>query len=65
MKKENYSNIKDSDSLESFLNVLVLIASIFSGRFNQTCYFKHLESINVSYPLKFYKDNLVATFKLC
>ena len=64
MKKEIYSNIKDSNSLESFLNVLVLVVSIVRGRFRKACYLRHLESININYPLKFINKNLVTTFKL-
>tara|TARA_A100001388_G_scaffold210573_1_gene161070 strand:- start:524 stop:721 length:198 start_codon:yes stop_codon:yes gene_type:complete len=64
MKKEIYSNIKDSDSLESFLNVLVLVLSIVRGRFGKACYLRHLEPININYPLKIINKNLVTTFKL-
>ena len=64
MKKEIYSNIKDSNSLESFLNVLVLVVSIVRGRFRKACYLRHLEPININYPLKFINKNLVTTFKL-
>ena len=35
MNKEIYSNIKDSDYLENFLNVLVLVVSIARGKFNK------------------------------
>ncbi len=66
MKKEIYSNIKDSNSLESFLNVLVLVVSIVRGRFRKSmlCYLRHIEPININFPLKFINKNLVTTFKL-
>ena len=53
MKKEIYSNIKDSDSLESFLNVLVLVVSIVRGSFSKSFYFRPLKPININYPFKF------------
>ena len=54
MKKDIYSNIKDSDSLESFFEFITSF-SINSERLECTteCYLKHLEPNNINYPLKF------------
>ena len=54
MKKDIYSNIKDSDALESFFEYITS-CSINSEGVNNTkaCYVKHLEPNNINYPLKF------------
>ena len=54
MKNEIYSNIKDSDALESFFECITSF-SINSERVDCTtvCYVKHLEPNNIDYPLKF------------
>ncbi len=54
MKKDIYSNIKDSDALESFFECITS-CSINSERVDcaTACYVKHLEPNNIDYPLKF------------
>ena len=54
MKKDIYSNIKDSDALESFFKCITS-CRINSEGINCTtaCYLKHLEQNNIDYPLKF------------
>ena len=54
MKKDIYSNIKDSDALESFFECITS-CSINSVGVDCTtaCYVKHLEPKNISYHLKF------------
>ena len=54
MKKEIYSNIKDSEALESFFECITSF-SIFNKGVNciTTCYAKHLEPNNIDYSLKF------------
>ncbi len=54
MKNDIYSNIKDSDALESFFECITS-CSINSEGIDCTtaCYVKHLEPINIDYPLKF------------
>ena len=54
MKNEIYSNIKDSDALESFFECITS-CSINSEGVDCTaaCYVKHLEPNNIDYPLKF------------
>ena len=54
MKNDIYSNIKDSDALESFFECITSF-SINSDRVNCTtaCYVKHFEPNNIDYPLKF------------
>ena len=58
MKKDIYSNIKDSDALESFF-LCTISWSINSERVDCTtaCYLKHIESENIDYPLKFHKQS--------
>ena len=54
MKNDIYSNIKDSDALESFFECITS-CSINSERIDWTtvCYVKHLEPNNIDYPIKF------------
>ena len=54
MKKDIYSNIKDSDALECFFECTTSWC-INSEEVDCTtaCYVKHLEPNNVDYPLKF------------
>ena len=54
MKKDIYSDIKDSDALESFFECITS-CSINSARVGCTtaCYVKHLDPKNIDYPLKF------------
>ena len=54
MKKDIYSNIKDSDALESFFECITSF-SLNSKGVNCTtaCYVKHLEPNNIDYPFKF------------
>jgi hypothetical protein len=54
MKKDIYSNIKDSDALESFFECITSCSSN-SERIDCTtvCYVKLLESNNINYPLRF------------
>ena len=54
MKKNIYSNIKDTDALESFFECITS-CSINSEGIDCTtaCYTKHLEPKNVDFPLKF------------
>ncbi len=54
MKKDLYSNTKDSDALESFFEC-VISCSINSEGVDCTtaCYVKNLEPKNIDYPLKF------------
>ena len=54
MRKEIYSNIKDSDALQSFFECITS-CSINSEGVNCTTayYLRHLEPKNINYPLKF------------
>ena len=54
MKKDIYSNIKNTDALESFFECITS-CSINSEGINCTtaCYLKHLEPNNIDYPLRF------------
>ena len=54
MKNDIYSNIKDSDALESFFECITS-CNINSGGLDSTTayYVKHLEPNNIDYPLKF------------
>ena len=54
MKKDIYSNIKNQDALESFVECITS-CSINSEVLNcsTACYAKHLEPKNIDYPLKF------------
>ena len=54
MKKDIYSNIKDTDALESFFECITSCSINSEGVDCTTaCYTKHLEPKNVNYPLKF------------
>ena len=54
MKKDFYSNIKDTDALESFFECITSCSINAEGVDCTTaCYTKHLEPNNVNYPLKF------------
>ena len=54
MKKDIYSNIKDSDALESFFKCITFCRINSEGVDCTTaCYLKHLEPNNIDYPLKF------------
>ena len=54
MKKDIYSNIKESDALASFYDCITS-CSINSEVVDCTtaCYVKHLEQNNIDYPLNF------------
>ena len=54
MKKDIYTNIRDTDALESFFECITS-CSINAGGVDCTtaCYTEHLEPSNVNYPLKF------------
>ena len=54
MKKDIYSNINDTDALESFFECITSCSINSEGVDCTTaCYTKHLEPNNVNYPLKF------------
>ena len=54
MKKDIYSNIKDSDALESFFECITSCSLNSEGVDCTTaCYLKHLEPYNIYYPLKY------------
>ena len=54
MKKNIYSNIKNSDALESFFEYITSCSINSEGiDYTTTCYVKHLEPNNIEYPLKF------------
>jgi len=54
MKKDIYSNIKDSEALESFFECIISYSINSEGVDCATaCYVKHLEPNNIDYPLKF------------
>ena len=54
MKKDIYSNIRDSDALESFFECITSCGINSEGVDCTTaCYVKHLEPNNIDYPLKF------------
>ena len=54
MNKDIYSNIKDSDALESFFECLNSCSINSEGVDCTTaCYVKHLEQKNINFPLKF------------
>ena len=54
MKKDIYSNIKDTVALESFFECITSCSINSEGVDCTTaCYTKHLEPNNVKYPLKF------------
>ncbi len=54
MNKDIYSNIKNSEALESFFECITACSINSEGvECTTACYLKHLEKINVDYPLKF------------
>ena len=54
MKKDIYSNIKDSDALESFFECITSWSINSEGVDCTTaCYVKHLQPNNINYPLNF------------
>ena len=54
MNNDNYSNIKDSDALESFCECITSCSINSEGLDCTTaCYPRHLEPNNIDYPLKF------------
>jgi len=54
MKKDIYSNIKDSDALESFFECITACSINSEGVDCTTaCYVKHLQPNNINYPLNF------------
>ena len=54
MKNDIYSNIKDSDALESFFECITSCSINSEGVDCTTeCYLKHLELSNIDKPLKF------------
>ena len=54
MKNDIYSNIKDSDALESFFECITSCSINSEGvNCSTACYVKHLEPNNIDYPLKF------------
>ncbi len=54
MKKDIYSNIRDTDALESFFECITSCSINSEGVDCTTaCYTKHLEPTNVNYPVKF------------
>ena len=59
MKKDIFSNIKDSDALESFFECMT--CCINSEGVDQTtaCYLKHLEPNIINYPLNFLQAQLI------
>ena len=54
MKKEIYSNIKDTDALESFFEWITSCSNNSEWiDCTKACYVKHLEPNNIDYPSKF------------
>ena len=54
MRKEIYSNIKDSDALQSFFECITSCSINSEGVDCTTaCYLRDLERNNINYPLKF------------
>ncbi|MCR8540550.1 MAG: hypothetical protein JJ848_009390 [Prochlorococcus marinus CUG1439] len=54
MKKDIYTNIKESDALESFFECITSCSIKSEGVDCTTaCYVRHLEPKNINYPLKF------------
>ena len=66
MKKDIYSNIKNQDALESFVECITSCSINSEGVDCTTaCYTKHLEPNNVNYPLKFlWANKLKSIFKI-
>ena len=60
MKKDIYSNIKDSDALESFFECITSCSINSEGVDCTTaCYVKHLEPNNIDYLEIFHKQSLL------
>ena len=54
MKKDIYSNIKESQALERFFECITSCSISSKGvDCRRACYLKHLEPCNIDYPLKF------------
>ena len=53
IKKDTYSNIKDSDELKSFFCITSCSINSKGVDCTTACYVKHLEPNNIDYPLKF------------
>ena len=54
MKKDIYTNMKESDALESFFECITSCSINSEGVDCTTaCYIKHLEPKNIGYPLNF------------
>jgi len=54
MKKDIYTNMKDSEALENFFECINSCSTDSKGvDCITTCYVKHLEPKNIDYPLKF------------
>ena len=54
LKKNIYSNIKDSDAFESFFECITSCSINSEGVDCTTaCYVKHLEPKNIDHPIKF------------
>ena len=54
MKNEIYSNIIDTDALESFFECITSCSINSEGvDCTRACYTKHLEPKNIEYPLNF------------
>ena len=54
IKKDIYSNIRDTDALESFFECITSCSINSEGVDCTTaCYTKHLEPKNIDYPLNF------------
>ena len=55
MKNDIYSNIKDSDALESFFGCITSCSINSEGVDCITaCYVEHLKPNNINYPFKFF-----------
>ena len=53
IKNDIYSDIKDSDALESFFECITSCSINNEGVDCTTAFVKHLEPNNIDYPLKF------------
>ena len=54
MKRNIYSNIRDSDALESFFECIFYCSLNSEGvDYTTACYLRHLEPNNIDYLLKF------------
>ena len=62
MKKDIYTNTKESDALESFFECITSCSINSEGVDCTTaCYMKHLEPKNIDYPLNFYNQKKLFT----